>query len=166
MARTNGPSIAVCDAGPIIHLHELESLSLLADFQVWLTDHVVEEIRKHRPAALDVPALSFVQRPMVQQIPQVLKTRSTSQMLDMGELSALALMSRVPDSLFLTDDAAARLVAQELGYRVHGTVGILLRSIRRGRLSTLEVLEGAASNPACLYLVSAPVPVVGHHRSG
>jgi hypothetical protein len=42
--------------------------------------------------------------------------------------------------IFLTDDAAARLAAMTLGYRVHGSIGILLRAIRRGHRSKDEVI--------------------------
>jgi predicted nucleic acid-binding protein len=41
-------------------------------------------------------------------------------------------MERYPDVMFLTDDAAARLAAERRGYRVHGTVGLLIRSVRCG----------------------------------
>jgi len=44
-------------------------------------------------------------------------------------------------SIFLTDDAAARLAASSLGYRVHGTIGILIRSIRRRQRKKEEVLS-------------------------
>ena len=36
-----------------------------------------------------------------------------------------------PHAILLTDDAAARLAAATLGYSVHGSIGILLRAIRR-----------------------------------
>ena len=49
-------------------------------------------------------------------------------------------MQNYPDAIFLTDDAGARLAASNLGYRVHGTIGILLRSIRRKQKSTEEVV--------------------------
>ena len=44
------------------------------------------------------------------------------------------------DAVFLTDDAAARLVAEQRGYRVHGTVGLLVRSVRRGKREPNEIL--------------------------
>ena len=50
-------------------------------------------------------------------------------------------MEQRPQALFLTDDAAARLVAIQMGFKVHGTIGILIRSIRRGRKSPKEVLD-------------------------
>ena len=50
-------------------------------------------------------------------------------------------MEQTPQAMFITDDAAARLVAEQLGFNVHGTIGILIRSIRRGQMSPKEVLE-------------------------
>jgi predicted nucleic acid-binding protein len=60
--------------------------------------------------------------------------------LDIGEQAALTLLESHPQSIFLTDDAAARLAAMTLGYRVHGTIGILIRAIRRQQRSTDEVI--------------------------
>ncbi|GEM_PF-5710907 len=65
---------------------------------------------------------------------------SRALMLDAGEIEALAIMAETPQALFLTDDAAARLAAEELGYRVRGSIGILLRAIRRGRLMAAEAV--------------------------
>jgi predicted nucleic acid-binding protein len=43
----------VCDAGPIIHLDELNSLPLLADFdEVLIPEQVWQEVEQHRPNAL------------------------------------------------------------------------------------------------------------------
>ena len=56
-------------------------------------------------------------------------------------MEALAVISEKPDYLFLTDDAAARLVAKETGIKVHGTIGLLIRAIRRGLLTPQEVVD-------------------------
>jgi predicted nucleic acid-binding protein len=61
--------------------------------------------------------------------------------LDAGEVAALAFMSKEPGLLFLTDDPAARLVATKLGYHVHGTIGVLLRAIRRDLMKPEEVID-------------------------
>ncbi|MCB0195173.1 MAG: hypothetical protein KDJ65_24710 [Anaerolineae bacterium] len=50
-------------------------------------------------------------------------------------------MQNQPQAIFLTDDAAARLAATTLGYRVHGTIGILLRAIRRQQRTQTEILK-------------------------
>jgi predicted nucleic acid-binding protein len=44
-------------------------------------------------------------------------------------------------AILLTDDAAARLAGKLLGHRVHGTLGILLRSLRRGQRTREELLK-------------------------
>lgn len=49
-------------------------------------------------------------------------------------------MKSNPDAIFLTDDAAARLAAVTLGYNVHGTVGVLIRAIRRHQKTRREIL--------------------------
>lgn len=49
-------------------------------------------------------------------------------------------MKNTPETIFLTDDAAARLAAVILGYQVHGTIGILIRAIRRQQLTHDQVL--------------------------
>jgi predicted nucleic acid-binding protein len=50
-------------------------------------------------------------------------------------------MVSYPDAILLTDDAAARLAAEALGYQVHGSIGILLRAIRRHQRTRHEVLS-------------------------
>jgi predicted nucleic acid-binding protein len=46
-----------------------------------------------------------------------------------------------PDAILLTDDAAARLAAEALRHRVHGSIGILLRAIRRRQRTPREVVS-------------------------
>lgn len=61
--------------------------------------------------------------------------------LDLGEQAALVLMKKYPEAIFLTDDDAARLAAITLGYQVHGSIGILLRAIRRNQLTKDAVMH-------------------------
>ncbi len=51
--------------------------------------------------------------------------------LDAGETEALAIIEKDPDSMFLTDDASARLVAEQIGFKVHGTLGIKTYPVKR-----------------------------------
>ncbi len=46
--------LVVCDAGPLIHLDQLDCLDLLADFsRIVVPDVVWREVEHHRPTALD-----------------------------------------------------------------------------------------------------------------
>ena len=56
-------------------------------------------------------------------------------------------MERNPQHIFLTDDAAARLVAEHMKFKVHGTIGVLIRSIRRRLKKPEEVLYILAEIP-------------------
>jgi predicted nucleic acid-binding protein len=66
---------------------------------------------------------------------------SRAVLLQTGEVEALRLMQENPAAIFLTDDAAARLVGQQLGYEVHGTVGIVVRALRRQQRTRRQVLN-------------------------
>jgi len=59
--------------------------------------------------------------------------------LDVGEIAALSLLQEGRGNLLLSDDAAARLAAESLGFKVHGTVGLVVRAIRRGTKTVGEV---------------------------
>jgi len=46
-----------------------------------------------------------------------------------------------PGSLLLTDDSAARLASRALGIRAQGTIGVLVRAIRRELRSREQVVS-------------------------
>jgi predicted nucleic acid-binding protein len=147
MEKNKTATIAVCDAGPLIHLDELDSLDLLGDFQVWVPDAVWKEVQHHRPTALQRPRVPWEHRVVSGPIASTLSVLSRALALDAGEIEALAIMGSVPQALFLTDDAAARLAAEQLRYRVHGSIGILLRALRRGQLTPVDVLARLRAIP-------------------
>lgn len=132
----------VCDAGPIIHLDELDCLDLLTDFQeILISDTIWKEIKRYRPLDLKRSDLSFTLSPVKYPISEILLTICRIFSLDAGETEALAIMENNPNTVFLTDDASARLVAKQMGFKVHGTIGILVRSIRRGQMKPEEVIS-------------------------
>ncbi len=61
--------------------------------------------------------------------------------LDKGEMEALSLMDLHPNAIFLTDDSAARLAAEHRGIEAHGTIGILIRSVRKGHRTEREAID-------------------------
>lgn len=140
MARTDPPTVS--DAGPIIHLDELGCLDLLEDLApIQLPREVWAEIVRHRPhfASGTPPVLDLVNVATAPS-PRLLAL-ANSLALDAGERAALSLSEQVAARLFLCDDAAARLAAESLGYTVHGTIGILIRAIRKGTRTREQILE-------------------------
>ena len=133
--------VIVCDAGPLIHLDEVGCLLLLNDFnQVLVPEQVWQEVERYRPQAFTRYNLSIQRVNLTISTQPAFETLVQALSLDLGEQSALSLMQTYPQAIFLTDDAAARLAAVTLGYRVHGTIGILLRAVRRRQRSRDEVL--------------------------
>lgn len=147
MAGIDQPSV-ISDAGPIIHLDELAALDLLSDFRaVMIPRQVWSEIVRHRPRLTldEVPGACLVD---VTNGPSPrLRALANSLSLDVGEIAALALMEDRGTPLLLCDDASARLAAESLGCVVHGTIGVLVRSIRTGKRSHAEILAILRSLP-------------------
>ena len=132
----------VCDAGPLIHLDELGCLDLLADFPtIFVAPTVWQEVLRHRPAALIQPGIAMRQTAAVAPAPPELDAVAKLLSLHKGEFEALRLALDHRPALLLTDDTAARLAAANLGITVHGTIGILIRAIRRNHRSRSEILS-------------------------
>jgi predicted nucleic acid-binding protein len=139
----------VCDAGPLIHLDEVGSLDLLADFQsILVPEQVWREVDQHRPNVLESSNVGARRVSVAVPGHAPLQALIRALALDLGEQAALSLVISHPDAILLTDDAAARLAAEALEYRVHGTIGILLRALRRKQRTHDEVLSVLKHLPA------------------
>ena len=158
MGRAKSTAVAVCDAGPIIHLDELNSLDILSDFrEIILSGTVQKEILQHRPSALTKIELLSIDSSVRYPVREDLFTMCRIFSLDTGETEALAIMEKNPSAIFFTDDASARLVADNMGFKVHGTIGLIIRSIRRGQKKPDQVLEILRDLPSksTLYIKDA-----------
>ena len=132
--------LVVCNAGPIIHLDQLGCLDLLSDFPSLLVPNEVwQEVLKHRPHALPQDFATLV--PERQAPDAKLAALCQAFSLHAGEGACLALLAARDGGMFLTDDAGARLVAEEMGIEVHGTIGALIRSVRRGKRAPQEIIQ-------------------------
>jgi len=142
MARIRQKISVVCDAGPIIHLHELGCLYLMRDFEkVLVPDAVRKEVLRHRSVRFENGDVNWIAISHRFPVEEPLLTMCRMFSLDAGEVAALKILSKEPDLIFLTDDAAARLVATRLGFRVHGTIGVLIRAIRRNLMKPEKVID-------------------------
>ena len=137
MAGSESAVEVALDAGPIIHLDEIDALDLLADFTALTPEAVWAEVGRHRPRALDHSTLASSRCPA----PHDERVAALASVfgLGAGEREALAL-ARLRGCMVFTDDAAARLAAESLGLRVHGTLGVLIRATRAGRRTPVQVL--------------------------
>jgi predicted nucleic acid-binding protein len=133
--------LVVCDAGPLIHLDELGCLDLLSDFsEVLVPEAVWVEVLKHRPGALAHSTVTFRRVRPTDPEPPALEALAQVLSLHTGEWQALRVALEHRPGLLLTDDTAARLAAANLGIVTHGSIGILVRAIRRKQRTKLEIL--------------------------
>jgi predicted nucleic acid-binding protein len=134
--------VAVLDAGPLIHLDELGQLVLLSDFKELLVPQtVLDEALKHRPG-LRLTELSnyeiIFESPS---LPADLQKLADELALHAGERAALAVLKARGGQFLLSDDAAARMAALAVGFETHGTIGLIIRSRRRGKISKPMMLQ-------------------------
>lgn len=143
------PAIAVCDAGPVIHLDELGSLDLLNTFTtVQVPEAVWQEVQRHRPMALRRKQAVLQRRRVISKPSKALLDLILRFSLAKGEQEALLLMQTAAvGAVLLTDDDAARQSARQLGYEVHGTLGIILGAWRGEQCSKRRVLHLLRSIP-------------------
>jgi predicted nucleic acid-binding protein len=113
VAEADPASLVICDAGPLIHLEELGCLDLLCDFDlVQVPDAVWQEVQRHRPSALRHRKVKLARLSSSPEAAPELIELAQAFLLDGGELEALKIMQQSPAAILLTDDAAARLVAE------------------------------------------------------
>jgi predicted nucleic acid-binding protein len=142
MERSDPPPLLIADAGPIIHLDEIDTLWILGAFpQILVPPTVWEEVKFHRPSALTRPGLSFSVTPVTASHTDIFSILVRAFSLDRGEEEALLLMQQYPDALFLTDDGSARFAALQLGFEVAGTVAMLIRAARTKQIPADEVIS-------------------------
>lgn len=138
----------VCDAGPLIHLDELDCLWLLADFsQVLIPATIAAELAQHRPDLL--ARTDVLWQHCAAKLPHTPRLATLCQLFSLhaGEQDALAQLEVFPQRIFLTDDSAARQVAEQMGFKVHGSIGVITRAIRRNQMAPSEVIQTLSQIP-------------------
>ncbi len=124
----------VTNTGPLSHLQEAGVLDLMSlTGEVHLPPSVAQEIAYLLPSWRSPSWLQVVDALAVPYAEEAL-TWQQAGLLDAGEAEAIALARQLRADWLLTDDAAARLVAQSLGIEVHGSLGVVLWAAAVGHL--------------------------------
>lgn len=131
----------VTDASPVIVLAEVGQAHLLEEqaSELFMPEAVAAEILAGPPADPERALLEggFGHRTVATEIP----ARILEWGLGRGETEVLAL-ARQRHATAVVDDAAARRCAAALGLQMIGTLGVVLRAKRTGRIdSAAEVIE-------------------------
>ena len=131
--------VIIADSSPLIALAIIGQLELLPSLyqRILVPPTVWYEVTvggQGLPGAQAVSQLTWVEI----QAPESQRVEPLSILVDHGEAEAIALAQSVEDSSLLLDDAQARRVAERLGIRRIGTLGILRRAKRDGLLEQIK----------------------------
>lgn len=145
-----GGLAAVADTGPLIHLAEIDCLPLLAIFApLHIPAGVWREAERPATIRSEVTFATHHVLPPVEVAE--LTTDKGLDKLQLAERECLLLCSKLDVSLLLTDDLAVRKAAQALGLTPIGSLGIIARAHRMGRIS----IDAAERHLRGLYTVSS-----------
>lgn len=123
----------ICDTSPLQYLHQLGLLHVLPALvrQAFVPPAVVAELEAGRAAGVDLPDVSSLTWLTVRAL------RSQAALppvtgLGPGETEVLMLALESADAVVVLDDRLARRVAEAVGLRLTGTLGLLLDAKRAG----------------------------------
>ena len=127
----------VSDTGPLLHLTEAQALHLMQ----WTGDlhappQVIAEMAYHL-STWRVPEWMTTDTLAAPYASEAAAWQQAG-LLDAGEAEAIALVRQIRADWLLTDDAAARLFAEELGLEVHGSLGVVLWAAALGHMVRTE----------------------------
>jgi predicted nucleic acid-binding protein len=136
---------AVIDTSALIALARLHLLDLLPQVfdEALVPEAVVSEAL---PASEDAPGAAVVQsalrdgKLLVRQVSSPSDQPAWSGSLGRGEVEVIQLALEADADFVVLDDLAARRIADGLGLRVIGTVGVLMLARRTGQLSSIMPL--------------------------
>lgn len=127
---------AVSDAGPFLHLEEVEQLGLLDVVKAVLTTpEIMDERGKITESLKRLKGVR--QKELTPKNKDITKYLMRRYGLHLGETTGIALCKQEQIKLFFTDDLEARQIAQVLKLKPHGTLAIVLRALKE-RLLTKE----------------------------
>jgi predicted nucleic acid-binding protein len=143
----------VSDAGPLIHLAEIDCLSLLVVFEnLHVPETICREVFNHGLSWADVFGMGLVQQYTLSrsEVAQFIKANNLEG-LHHGEQECLYLCKQTGIQVLLTDDLAVRESARHLNLIPVGSLGVVVKAYRVGQISR-SAAESYLNN---LYQVSS-----------
>lgn len=137
--------IVVSDTTPLISLLKIEHLDLLKKLfgNVLIPQAVYEALTVDERFGMEAEQLrqkEFIKVCPVKNVESVsILKRATG--LDQGESEAIVLTDEMKADLLLMDEARGRAVSDEMGFRIMGTIGVLMAAYEERELTSDEVKE-------------------------
>jgi predicted nucleic acid-binding protein len=134
---------AVSNSTPLIALSKIGCFNLLNEYfsEITIPEAVYREVvvaGKDLHGAKEVSESGLVS---VKKVQNHLAVKALEVFLDKGEAEAIILANESHAGLLLMDDAEGRRIAQTMGIRITGTVGILLLAARAKKIDLETALD-------------------------
>lgn len=137
--------IIVSDTTPLISLMKVNRLDLLEKLygSVFIPKAVFNELTLNRKFATEANVISTAEFITCKEITDItaLKILQRVTLLDLGESEAIILAQELNADALLMDEAKGRKVAEQLGIKLSGTLGVLIDGFDVGLLKAAEVNE-------------------------
>jgi len=142
---------AVSDAGPLIHLAEIDSVELLSTFDTLLVPEAVYTEVEVGGVPDGLADLSY-------ELVEADASRAGDGELDAGERAAIS-VAEEQKVVLLTDDLAAREAASDADIEVRGSIGVIALGYGRGLLDRDEAASRmrALQRDTSLFVTEAVV---------
>ena len=123
--------LIISDTSCLIALTNLNLLDILRNLYktVLVTPEVVGEYGETLPDWISVKPVNDTK-----------KITAFSKYIDLGESSAIALATEMDEALLIVDDLEARQFALNLGLKITGTLGVLIRAYKQGIITDLAAV--------------------------
>ena len=134
--------LVVSNTSPILNLALIDRLSLMQEqfTTVTIPKGVLEELRvgENLPGSKKILEALDAKWLQVEDVQDSALLRILRRELDAGEAEAIALALKSGANWVLLDESEARRIAKDLGLKVTGVLGIILRACRQKRIPSLR----------------------------
>lgn len=138
----NGYNEIICNATPLIAFSRINQLSLMQKIvnTILITKSVAAEISEYSSASYDTITLLNEHWIKVVSVKSENQVKSLLPSLDRGEAEVIALALERQARLVLIDELTGRKVAESLGLKISGSVGILIKAKELGEVQEIKPL--------------------------
>jgi hypothetical protein len=128
--------IVVADTGALISLALVEKISLIEQVfgEFFIAGAVLIELNKYDNPDFNRQIIEELEKHVIE-----IKSRNhLSMVMDFGESESVILYEELNAEYLLIDDSKARAIAESLGVKCIGSIGLLLIAKRKGLLKNLK----------------------------
>lgn len=137
--------IVVSDTTPLISLLKIDRIGLLEKLfgQVLIPQAVFDELTANERFKLEADRIRRMQFIKVKTVknPEFANILKRATGLDQGESEAIILTDEQNADVLLMDEAKGRVVSFQMGFKIMGTIGILMAAYEENELTANEVRE-------------------------